>query len=80
MKLKMNCLRLPNVFKKAKGLIPVAFFLFSAILSAQDPISIDDVSQVETDAGTTTFLFTVSVDGGGTATAIVFLSGTTWSI
>ncbi|WP_197062586.1 Calx-beta domain-containing protein [Muricauda sp. MAR_2010_75] len=49
-------------------LLFVAFVLFGVATSfGQDPISINDVTQVEGNAGTSNFVFTVSVDGGGNA-------------
>ena len=44
----------------------IGILLFSNNFYSQT-ISIDDVSQAEGDAGTSSFTFTVSVDGGGTA-------------
>ncbi|MGB5227289.1 MAG: Calx-beta domain-containing protein, partial [Eudoraea sp.] len=43
------------------------FLLLCVSGYGQDPISISDVAIVEGDAGTKVFIFTVSVDGGGTA-------------
>ncbi|PWL39261.1 hypothetical protein DKG77_00005, partial [Flagellimonas aquimarina] len=47
----------------------IAFIIFGFSFGyGQDPISISDVTLAEGDAGTTNFVFTVSVDGGGNAT------------
>ncbi|WP_366585238.1 Calx-beta domain-containing protein [Muricauda sp. ANG21] len=55
----------------SKGIMLVLTLVLFGIGSGygQDPISIGDVTLAEGDAGTTDFIFTVSVDGGGNAAA-----------
>ncbi|PHQ61455.1 MAG: hypothetical protein COC08_04655, partial [Maribacter sp.] len=55
----------PMVSKRLFFFGALLFLCFSGY--GQDPISIGDVTQAETDAGSTVFTFTVSVDGGGNA-------------
>mgnify|MGYP001820596307 FL=1 len=53
--------------KRTPGFLTV-FFLFTVVCSFGQDISIDDITLNEGDAGTTDFVFIVSIDGGGVAT------------
>ncbi len=61
-----NTRRFLYPFKKNCGFAAI-FFLLASFSSFGQDISIDDVSQSEGNSGTTNFVFTVSIDGGGTA-------------
>ena len=50
-----------------KLFLSLVFFLFICSTGIGQTISINDVTQVEGNAGTSSFVFTVSVDGGGNA-------------
>ncbi len=67
--LKKASLSFASYFGKRGTLFIIFLILGFSFGFGQDPISIDDVTLSEGDAGTTNFVFTVSVDGGGNAAA-----------
>ncbi|MGW9685310.1 beta strand repeat-containing protein, partial [Flagellimonas sp. 2504JD1-5] len=66
--LKKASIQLFSCYGNRKILFTALTLLVFNFGFGQDPISISDVTLSEGDAGTTNFVFTVSVDGGGNAT------------